>query len=128
MNNKIAVYGLLKRNFGLDLTDYDGKFIQEDEVNGRLYYIGDGVGLRLDEHPVPQSIRAKVEVFEIPEDLFGWLDRIEGTAHGVYTRKLIKTVSGVECWVYEHSYYENETGAYGKRLKVIADGVYRGGY
>lgn len=128
MNTKIAVYGILKQGFSLDLIRYGGKFLGEDEVNGRLYHIGGGVGLRLDEHPVPQHVRAKVEVFEIPETLFGWLDEIEGVEHGVYTRKLIKTINGVESWIYEHSYYEDEPGAYGHRLKVIEDGMYKGGY
>jgi gamma-glutamylcyclotransferase (GGCT)/AIG2-like uncharacterized protein YtfP len=126
-NNLLFCYGILMRNFELDLSQYGGKFIQEDEVRGRLYSIGSGVGLRLSVLPVPPDIRAKGEVWEVPEKLWGWLDSIEGNGR-VYIRRLVKTISAYECWTYEHIYYDYEAPQkYGTLYPLIPDGVYRRG-
>src|SRR5208337_1825883 len=96
--NKLFVYGLLQKNFVLGLEKYGCTFLGKDQVNGRLYLIGgQGVGLRLDEHPVPTDIRAKGEVWEIPDELWDWLNEIEGVDIGTYTLRKIRTLNGVEC-------------------------------
>jgi gamma-glutamylcyclotransferase (GGCT)/AIG2-like uncharacterized protein YtfP len=126
-NNKLMVYGILKRGYELDLERRGCKFLGECLLQGaNLYGIGylwpgdggfAGVGLRLVEDP---NRVAHGELFEIPEHLWKWLDHIEQNGF-CYTRKLVKvdmeTARGktrleserlllepVECWVYEHTY------------------------
>lgn len=126
-NNTLAVYGILKKGYELDLLKEGCEFLGEGFIAGsRLYGIGgrhtpshksrySGVGLRLDVGPSGVD-DARVQLFKIPSTLWNWLDGLEN--NGVtYTRKVVK----VECpakgasefdftngytlaWVYEHSY------------------------
>lgn len=53
-NNKLFVYGILKRGLALDLEQEDCKFLGEASIQGAtLYRIGDGVGLRFDAEVPP---------------------------------------------------------------------------
>jgi gamma-glutamylcyclotransferase (GGCT)/AIG2-like uncharacterized protein YtfP len=115
-NNYLAVYGILKRGFPLDLTHYGGRFVETGRIKGaNLYSIGreqKGVGLRFTDDPLCE---VHVEVFKIVEDeTWEWLDEIESNGYS-YTRKIIrvnptdldgygKDHPGFDCWVYEHTY------------------------
>lgn len=111
--NRLAVYGILKCGFELDLRYYGGRFLGKGTIKGTLYHIGSGVGLRLDD---PSQV-AHVEVFEIVsrsqvrriysvEETWRWLDAIESNGQ-VYTRKTIpinmEDGTTLDCWIYEHT-------------------------
>lgn len=109
-NNKLFVYGILKRGYELDLTNYGAKFIGEAYIEGAtLYGIGprdrwetvrkdgiwqryQGVGLRLNTYPWsegdPSGVVAHGELWEVPPSLWRWLDDIEQNGR-VYTRKIV---------------------------------------
>lgn len=98
----LFVYGILKRNFSLDLTKKGASFMGPDALPGaQLFQMGGGVGLRLDESfrdcPLAQG-----EVFEIPDSLWRWLDSIEQNGF-CYTRRVVETKFG-PAWVYEHTF------------------------
>ena len=124
-NNRLFVYGILRRGFELDLTnpEYGCKFLGEAQINGaNLYRIGSGVGLRLVEDP---KRWAHGELFEIPHKLWRWLDQIEQNGY-CYTRKIVKVEhintlgypEDIDAWIYEHTFpgfeYKNliESGKY----------------
>lgn len=117
--NKLAVYGILKRGFELDLRYFGGTFIGAGTVKGAtLYHIGSGVGLRFDD---PSKV-AHVEVFDIGKErlpgsenlyryykaseVWRWLDSIENNGR-TYTRKVVPVTlsdgSVIDCWIYEHT-------------------------
>lgn len=120
MNNKLFVYGILKRGYDLSLDNYGAKFIGEAAIQGAvLYGIGyakfyseglhayRGVGLKLDKDP---SKVAYGELWEVPGSLWRWLDDIEQNGR-VYERKIIEvTVEFLpdeddyvtDAWVYKH--------------------------
>jgi gamma-glutamylcyclotransferase (GGCT)/AIG2-like uncharacterized protein YtfP len=119
-NNKLAVYGILKKGYELDLDNYGAKFIGEGHIQGAtLFGIGPmgsgkfhGVGLRLTDD---KSV-AHIELWEIPDSLWDWLDGIEGNGF-CYTRKIVEVklnrspeviaagcVGSTDAWVYEHCY------------------------
>jgi len=118
---KLFVYGILKRNYDLDLRKYNAKFIGKAVLPGAILYgIGplhegpyvggegredfSGVGLRFTED---LTKHAYGEVFEIPDHLWDWLDSIENNGFS-YTRKEVQvemeTWVKTEAWVYEHTY------------------------
>lgn len=128
MNNKLFVYGLLKRGYDLDLENYGGKFIGEAHIKGAtLYGIGRrnggrefgrweevkhefcGVGLRLSREG--EFTVAHGELWGVPSTLWNWLDGIEQNGF-MYTRKIVEVsvkdeeghLDGVHAWVYEHTY------------------------
>src|ERR1700676_1364568 len=100
--NRLAVFGILKRGYELDLSNHGGKFLGEGTIKDAvLFGIGrrwnheghpnderewSGVGLKLDS-PLPGVQDAKVELWEIPDILDDWLDSIEQNGY-VYTRKV----------------------------------------
>jgi gamma-glutamylcyclotransferase (GGCT)/AIG2-like uncharacterized protein YtfP len=104
VNNKLFVYGILKRGYELDLREHGAKFIGEAHIEGAaLYGIGPiyegnkhefryhGVGLRLDYMPEKDTDPMGVaygELFEVPHKLWPWLDGIEQNGF-VYTRKIM---------------------------------------
>lgn len=114
-NNKLFVYGILKRGYDLDLANYGAKFLGEAHIEGATlygigpYWVGDGlindavqkyhgVGLRLEpnvvsmhggEHYVGGFKIAHGELWEIPDSLWGWLDQIEQNEF-CYTRKVVQ--------------------------------------
>src|SRR6266550_8441663 len=102
--NLLFCYGILKRGFELDLRRYDAKYIDTATVDhAKIYQIGSGVGLTLSEN---EADVVHGEVFKIPEDLWGWLDRIEGHPFN-YKREVRRAYySGVfgaeDAWVYIH--------------------------
>lgn len=131
--NLLFVYGILKRGFSLDLSlDKGCKFIGEAQLPGAsLHAIGMGVGMRLHT-----TNTAHGEVFEIPERLWKWLDGIEGVAHGVYARTLVKPavtiehaghkeIETVDAFAYEHVMWPSERYNAGN---LIESGLYVGGY
>src|SRR6266403_3364320 len=101
--NLLAVYGILKRNYELDLSEYGGKFIGEGVIKDAvLFGIGrkwdheshpndgvqfHGVGLKLNS-PREGVQDAQVELWEIPDTLDAWLDQIEQNGF-CYTRKVV---------------------------------------
>src|SRR5712691_7460722 len=112
-NNKLFVYGILKRGYELDLEHFGAKFIGEAHINGAtLYGIGritdheahpnegrefHGVGLRLPKEDwqlseedlrVQQTKVAHGELWVIPDKLWKWLDEIEQNGY-CYTRKVV---------------------------------------
>lgn len=105
---KLFVYGILKRNYELDLRKFGCTFLGEAELPGAtLYGIGgqnhdrlslddfgkdsprqwSGVGLRFTPKD-PDGV-AHGEVFEIPDSLWDWLDTIENNGF-TYTRKVVQ--------------------------------------
>lgn len=115
-NNRLYTYGILKRGYALDLKGYGGKFLGEAYIEdatlygiGRLVGVQDdlpqysGVGLRLDGLNTAYG-----ELWEIPEDLWDWLDMIEQNGW-CYERLLVpvRLDPGNElytAWVYQHCY------------------------
>jgi gamma-glutamylcyclotransferase (GGCT)/AIG2-like uncharacterized protein YtfP len=124
MTDKFFAYGILKRGFELDLSQYGGKFVSTASVRGTLYHISSGVGLRLGGDKIAHG-----ELWEIPRTLWGWLDKIEGVEYNVYARRLVQLIDGESsAYLYEHMgftgdgpyldwYYEN-------RLTEIEGGVF----
>jgi gamma-glutamylcyclotransferase (GGCT)/AIG2-like uncharacterized protein YtfP len=123
----IFVYGILKRGFSADLTKYGGKFLGKAEIVGaNLHPIGGGVGLRFTEDT---RRVAYGELFEIPNELWRWLDSIESNGFA-YTRKIVPVIlhndsSGGEvildmlnAWVYEHTFPDM------RYREPFEDGVY----
>ncbi len=117
VNNKLFVYGILKRGYELDLNNQGAKFIGEASIPGAcLYGIGrpragrefSGVGLKLDVGPARV---AHGELWDIPDDLWDWLDGIEQNGF-CYTRKIVKAEhinslgypADIDTWVYEYTY------------------------
>jgi len=115
MNNRLFVYGILKRGYELDVSHYGAKFLQEATLNSAVLY---GIGRRWDHEGHPNdgreysgvglrftaNLEDKVhgELWEIPEKLWPWLDQIEN--NGItYTRKLVDD-EFASAWVYEHTY------------------------
>ena len=133
-NNKIFVYGILKRGYELDLEQFGAKFLGEASIPGAtLYGIGrryqheghpndgrefSGVGLKLAGSPLTTAYG---ELWEIPDNLWNFLDDIEQNGQ-VYERKIVPIVmnvpvpedeivpAGTYCkaytnaWVYEHCF------------------------
>jgi len=126
--NRLFVYGILKRGFELDLGRYGATFIGEAKLPGaQLYGMGVGVGLRM-VYDLNQI--ATGEVWEIPDDLWTWLDAIE--RNGINYKRIVEVpwvtakpvhpVFGaddefvpqlMEAWVYQHIYYPAED--YGRK-------------
>lgn len=135
--SKLAVYGILKRGFSLDLSkpEYGGKFLDDGIIqSAQLHAISYGVGLRFVEDPLQV---AHVELFEIPDELWDWLDQIESNGR-VYTRKVVQVhvedlYKGYDlttnAWVYEHMFL-NTQEEYDKYYPKIESGRYemRGAY
>lgn len=119
--NLLFVYGILKRGYELDLTEHGARFVSKAHIpNAALYGIGrrwdheshpnesreySGVGLRLNIGPLWV---AHGELFEIPDNLWDWLDGIENNGH-TYERKVVRVelnraMEGdrADAWVYEH--------------------------
>ena len=106
--SKLFCYGILKKGFGASLDQFKGtNFLGEAFLQGaQLHSIHTGVGLRFSGDPLEV---AQGEVWEIPPDMWEWLDRIENNGR-VYTRKIVTAVvedsrDGLqehEAWVYEH--------------------------
>ena len=100
---RLFAYGILKRNFQLDLENYGATFIGEAVLQeANIYKIGSGVGLKLEDEG-----KVYGEVFEIPNKLWRWLDGIEGRPYN-YDRMVVEPVlykvgeAGIEvdAWVY----------------------------
>jgi len=123
----LMVYGILKKGYELDLSEYGAKFIGECHIPGAILYgIGKnwnheshpnegrefhGVGLGLDKDP---DRVAHGELWEIPDTLWDWLDQIEQNGF-CYTRKVVQVrvtdpvseapeYQYTNAWVYEYSY------------------------
>lgn len=99
-NNRLFCYGILKRGYELDLTNYGvngskTKFIGEASIKGAtLYGIGHHFGLDRDFSGVGLAFKdpdgvAYGEIFEIPSGLWNWLDTIEQNGF-CYTRKIVQ--------------------------------------
>ena len=110
--NKLFCYGILKRGFAMDLERYGAKFIGSALLEGaQLYHIGRGVGLRPVESGEQDALpSAHGEVFEVPDDMWPWIDRLESNGFA-YTRKIYTPIVEVEggrtlldAWVYVHTY------------------------
>ena len=117
--NLLYVYGILKRGKSADLSKFGAKFIGESKLEGaQLYHVGHGVGLRdirpmIDDPTDYGYCTAHGEVWEVPDPLWDWLDRIESNGFA-YTRKVVHPFvhsanekngeALMETWVYEHTY------------------------
>ena len=121
-NNKLFCYGILKRGYALDFSKYGGKFLGEALIEGATLY---GIGALYSSSGVHQGYHgvglcltgddtvAYGELWEVPDELWQWLDHIEGNGH-IYERKLIhvdcanlaespESYEGyTEAWVYEY--------------------------
>jgi len=121
--NKIFVYGILKRGHALDMTHMGGKYLYDAIVNGKLYHIGHGVGLKLATR-LDDNSEAHGEVWEIPATLWQTLDEIEseGRAYARVWTKVEHDGERVEVQCYEHIYYPDDW--YGTRLPEIEGGKF----
>lgn len=108
--NLLFVYGILKRDYPLDLRHHGCIFESEGSITeATLYRIGSGVGLRFTPG-VPEKA-AFGEVFRVPtERIWNWLDYIESNGF-TYTRRVVNVMATrpkintpVEAWVYEHTW------------------------
>jgi len=108
ITNKLFVYGILKRGFQLDLEKKGCKFLGEAVLPGaNLYHLGSGVGMK-----VADDGGAYGEVFEIPPNLWPWLDSIEGHPHN-YRRVIVEPIlcnlgeggMNVKTWAYEFPHH-----------------------
>ena len=102
--SKLFVYGILKRGYELDLTDYGATFIGEAHIPGAILYgIGKnwhheshpnegrefhGVGLAMGGPNIGPNRVAHGELWDIPDKLWDWLDQIEQNGF-CYTRKVV---------------------------------------
>lgn len=94
----VFVYGSLKRGGERNgyLTAYKSNFVKEDSINdfvmfnfmNQYPYIYEGNGLVFGE------------VWEIEDKYLSSLDYIEGVGMGLFKRQLVRTLSGLDCWVY----------------------------
>jgi gamma-glutamylcyclotransferase (GGCT)/AIG2-like uncharacterized protein YtfP len=110
--NKLFVYGILKRGFALDLEREGCKFLGEATLQpANIYRIGEGVGLLIENEG-----KVYGEVFEIPNRLWHWLDRIEGHPY-TYMRQIVQVRENPplpfddrgemhDAWVYVHQHEE----------------------
>ncbi|MCI0565083.1 MAG: gamma-glutamylcyclotransferase [Nitrososphaera sp.] len=120
----VFVYGTLKRGFGNARLLADSKFLKEDTVPGRLYFLG--------HHAFPYAIPALTstiylgfprihgEVFIVHNTVLDKLDRLEGTPNH-YERVLIKTDSELSAWMYIPS---EQVRLYASWIEVILSGLY----
>ena len=96
----VFVYGTLRRGGVRAMPDLfpDSKFIDNANVIGSLYDLGDFPGLLLDE----SNSSVIGEVYEIDDEILNQLDEIEASTY--YWRKQIEIEVGNSrkaCWVYE---------------------------
>lgn len=92
----LFAYGLLQSQFQPPKTMSQCK---ADRVRGVLYDLG----------PYPAAVAVGTadswidgELVEMELDELAELDKFEGTAEGIYERKMITTESGASAWVYEY--------------------------
>jgi gamma-glutamylcyclotransferase (GGCT)/AIG2-like uncharacterized protein YtfP len=125
-NNKLAVYGILRKGYALDLEHAGCKFEYEAKMPYiDLYRIQEGVGARVS---LERDHQAQIEVFTIPnEHTWSWLDEIE-TNGVVYTRteKQVITPDGKvdSVWIYLHTMFPPDV--YGTRFPRIPNGNFTG--
>lgn len=122
MNDKLFVYGILKRSYELDLEKRGCKFLGSAIIsNSVLYRISTGVGLRFED-----GCDVSGEVFEVPDKLWPWLDCIEnnGITYTRVEKDLVfkQNTEPVKAWVYEHTYWPKKY--YQEHLDVIEDGCF----
>lgn len=89
----LFVYGMF-RDSAKGLLE-DAKFCNKDYIHGIMYRVNEfwpGVVLN------NKKDRVLGDVYLIKGDLFSKLDEFEGEE---YRRVRVRTVSGVDCWVYE---------------------------
>lgn len=133
MNNKLFVYGILKRGYELDLADHGATFLGEAHIPGailygigRNYHDGEldggrgggreyhGVGLGLDKDP---NGVAHGELWDVT-GLWDWLDGIEQNGF-CYTRKIVPVCLPVK---FEKEYREKYPNAVG--IEMVSAWVY----
>ncbi|MCI0558224.1 MAG: gamma-glutamylcyclotransferase [Nitrososphaera sp.] len=120
----VFVYGTLKRGQNNSRILADSKFLKEDTVPGRLYFLGQ----RSFPYAIPALTstifpgfpRIQGEVFEVNGKVLDLLDRLEGTPNH-YERVLIKTDSGLSAWMYTPS---EQVRLYAPWVHVIPSGCF----
>ncbi len=109
-SNRLFCYGILKRGFELDLRRYGAEFIDSSKMYyAKIYQIGSGVGLTMSDEGTDV---VHGELFRIPDDLWGWLDRIEGHPYN-YKREVKDVSDACQAWVYVHQH----PSCFGKQIK-----------
>lgn len=108
---KLAVYGTLRKGYGLNSYLSEGKFIGMFRLNNFNLYMSGGL-------PTIKEGKESVvvEVYEITEDLLQILDRVEGVSSGFYKRKLVK-INDFDVYVYVGGYSFNENDC-----RLVEDG------
>ncbi|MCI0564918.1 MAG: gamma-glutamylcyclotransferase [Nitrososphaera sp.] len=121
---QVFVYGTLKRGQNNSRLLADSKFLKEDTVPGRLYFLGQ----RSFPYAIPALTstiylsfpRIQGEVYEVTNKVLDGLDRLEGIPNH-YERVLIKTDSGLSAWMYTPS---EQTRLYAPWIHVIPNGFF----
>lgn len=113
--DRLFVYGILRRGYAADLSQMGAEFVSEATLkNSQLYWLGNraGVGLRFE----PTKIPAQGEIWQIPDDLWEYLDLIEGVRNGVYKRlkafPVLNNGTALETYVYLHTFYNTSPEHY----------------
>lgn len=93
--NKVAVYGSLKEGFGNHRLLTTSEKVGEDWVDGwTMYSLGGFPAI------VEGDGSIKVEIYEVDDETFSRLDRLEGYP-SFYDRKKVETSEGA-AWIYYH--------------------------
>ncbi len=108
MEHKVFVYGILKTGAAFDSPP--------SSVPGTLYCRSIALA-RFDDTDHGAMIQGEVRT--VGSDTLKDWDRLEGVAHGMYSRIRVTTIDGERCWAYQ--YEQSLRGAH-----VIGDGVWRG--
>lgn len=101
----LFVYGTLRRGQSADLTRTGAAlFVGPDRVSGTLFSLGGFPGVKLEGETFDADKPAVVgECFLIEDDaLTARLDHYEGHPN-LFCRKVVKTESGRDAWVYEYN-------------------------
>ena len=106
MGIKVAVYGTLRKNGGNHRLLDDSTLLGEDRLHGwNMHHLGGFPGLK--PRAASYGAAVVVEVYEVNEETFRRLDRLEGYSednptHGLYNRSEVMTKFG-KAWVYVYN-------------------------
>lgn len=111
---KVAVYGSLRSGFHNHRIIASSKFLGtcETDPNFTMVALGSFPGIFMHG-----NTSIKVEVYNVSEEIFKELDRLEGYP-SFYNRAVIKTPLG-DAWVY---YLEDKDSSCYKKYPVVPDG------
>ncbi|MCI0564923.1 MAG: gamma-glutamylcyclotransferase [Nitrososphaera sp.] len=118
----VFVYGTLKRGHHNARLLKESRFLRNDTIPGRLYFLGQRsfpyAVPALTSKICPDFPRIRGEVYEVDDDVLSRLDRLEGIPDH-YERVSVKTDSGLSVWIYTPS---EAVRLYASWITLITDG------